>query len=101
MPKNSRKTPVIFSHVTADAVTWSMLMKYCSMKVSRSVSSNLTAPTKSHGANCELCYIIANNAADMLDDGKTLIETRNVIDREYQGKGRTGTKTPMPPEGNK
>lgn len=50
-----------------------------------------------HASACQVCVEITHDVIDKLDQGKSLYQIRQEIDRKYEIYGPEPTPTPMPP----
>ena len=46
---------------------------------------------------CDICVTIANQASQMLQEGKTMVQIRAAVDSTFGGGAAPGTDTALPP----
>jgi hypothetical protein len=63
--------------------------------VRREVKS--TFAYEEHASFCDICVKIANQASQLLQEGKTMVQIRDAVDSTFGGGAAPGTDTPLPP----
>ena len=69
--------------------------KNCFVKDAQAGQTNGQVAFDDHGANCDMCIELANDAQRMTAEGKSLKEIRQYVESKYGGKGPS-TNTPWP-----
>ncbi len=50
-----------------------------------------------HGMECAICLDVADRSRKLFADGKSVVEIRSAIEKEFGGHGPSHTPTPQPP----